>query len=43
VYPVISRQQLGKNITVANTHATIENLLDASFTMFVSYQRKIGD
>jgi hypothetical protein len=35
-----SRQQLDKTVTAAtNTHATIEELLDASFSMrFVSYQ-----
>jgi hypothetical protein len=42
---VVSRQRLGKNVTAAsNTHAAIEELLDASsYTESVSYQRKIGD
>jgi hypothetical protein len=32
--PVVARQRLGKNVTAAtNTHATIEELLDASFYM----------
>jgi hypothetical protein len=40
--PIVSRQRLGKNVTVAmNTHATIEELLDPRFSMlFVSYQGK---
>jgi hypothetical protein len=40
VYPIVPRQGLGENITAAtNTHATIEELLDASFSMrSVSYQ-----
>jgi hypothetical protein len=43
--PTAARQGLGKNVTAAtNTHATIEELLDASFFMrSVSYQRKVGD
>jgi hypothetical protein len=43
--PISARQQLSKNITAAtNTHATIEELLDASFSVqFVLYQRKVGD
>jgi hypothetical protein len=43
--PSIARQRIGKNVTVAtNTHATIEELLDASFSMrSVSYQRKVDD
>jgi hypothetical protein len=38
---VVGRQRLGRNVTaVTNTHATIEELLDASFSMWpVSYQR----
>jgi hypothetical protein len=42
--PIVARQRLGKNSTAAtNTHATIEELLDASFSMrSVSYQRKVG-
>jgi hypothetical protein len=40
--PTVARQRLGKNVTaVTNTHATIEELLDASFCMRpVSYQGK---
>jgi hypothetical protein len=40
--PIVARQRLGKNVTAAtNTHATIEELLDASFSMWpVSYQGK---
>jgi hypothetical protein len=43
--PLAVRQRLGKNDTAAtNTYITIEELLDASFSMrSVSYQRKIGD
>jgi hypothetical protein len=43
--PIVARQRLGKNATEAkNTHATIEELLDASLTMrSLSYQRKVGD
>jgi hypothetical protein len=39
---IVARQQLGRNVTdVMNTHATIEGLLDASFSMWpVSYQGK---
>jgi hypothetical protein len=38
--PLVARQTLGKNIIAAtNTQATIEELLDASFS--VSYQRKV--
>jgi hypothetical protein len=38
--PIAARQRLGKNVTVAtNTHATTEELLDASFSMWpVWYQ-----
>jgi hypothetical protein len=38
--PIVARQRFGKNVTaVTNTHATIEELLDASFSMWpVSYQ-----
>lgn len=37
--PLIARQQLGKNVTVAtNTHTTIQELLDASF--FISSMRE---
>jgi hypothetical protein len=40
--PVVARQRLGRNVSaVTNTHATIEELLDASFSMWrVSYQGK---
>jgi hypothetical protein len=40
--PIVPRQWLGRNVTaVTNTHATIEELLDASFSMWpVSYQGK---
>jgi hypothetical protein len=40
--PIDARQRLGRNvIAVTNTHATIEEMLDASFTMWpVSYQGK---
>jgi hypothetical protein len=36
---IVARQQLGRNVTaVKNTHAAIEELLDASFSMWpVSY------
>jgi hypothetical protein len=38
--PIVARQRLGRNVTeVTNTHATIEDLFDASFLMWpVSYQ-----
>jgi hypothetical protein len=40
--PIVARQRLGRNVTaVTNTHTTIEELLDASFSMWpVSYQGK---
>jgi hypothetical protein len=40
--PIVARQRLGRNVTaVTNTDATIEELLDASFSMRpVSYQGK---
>jgi hypothetical protein len=40
---IVARQRLGRNVTaVTNTHATIEELLDASFSLWpVSYQ--VGD
>jgi hypothetical protein len=43
--PFVARQRLGKNVTAAtNTHAKINELLDASFSMrSVSYQRRVGD
>jgi hypothetical protein len=39
---IVAMQRLGRNVTsVTNTHATIEELLDASFSMWpVSYQGK---
>jgi hypothetical protein len=46
VYPsIVARQRFGKNVTAAtNTHATIGELLVASFSMrYGSYQRKVGD
>jgi hypothetical protein len=43
--PLLDRQLLSNYVTAAmNTHETIEELLDASFSMWsVSYQRKVGD
>jgi hypothetical protein len=40
--PIVAMQRLGRNVTaVTNTHATIEELFDASFSMLpVSYQGK---
>jgi hypothetical protein len=40
--PIVARQRLGRKVTaVTNTHATIEELLDASFSMWpASYQGK---
>jgi hypothetical protein len=40
--PIVARQRLGRNVTaVTNTHTTIEELLDASFSMWpVPYQEK---
>jgi hypothetical protein len=40
--PIFARQRLGRNVTaVTNTHATIEEILDAWFSMWpVSYQGK---
>jgi hypothetical protein len=45
VSPVVAEQRLGKIVTVAtDTHMIIEDLLDASFSMwFVSYQRKVDN
>jgi hypothetical protein len=47
VFPpsIVSSQWLGKNFTTAtNTHAALEKLLDASFSMrSVSYRRNVGD
>jgi hypothetical protein len=41
----LARQRLGENVTAAtNTHETIEELFDASFSMrSVSYLKKVGD
>jgi hypothetical protein len=43
--PVVARQRLGKIVTAAtNTHATIEELMAASFSMWsVSGQKKVDD
>jgi hypothetical protein len=43
--PIVARQRLGKSVTAAtNTHATVEELLDATLSMrSVLYQRKVGD
>jgi hypothetical protein len=40
--PIVARQRLGRHVTaVMNTHATIKELLDTSFSMWpVSYQGK---
>jgi hypothetical protein len=40
--PIVAKQRLGRNVTaVTDTQATIEELLDASFSMWpVSYQEK---
>jgi hypothetical protein len=40
--PIGAKQRLGRNVTLLmNTHATIEEILDASFSMWpVSYQGK---
>jgi hypothetical protein len=42
---VVARQRHGKKVTATtNTHGTIEELLDASFSRrFVSYEKKVGD
>jgi hypothetical protein len=45
VHPhIAATQRLDNKVNAAtNTHATIEELLDASFSMWsVSYQRKVG-
>jgi hypothetical protein len=38
--PIVARQRFGRNVAaVKNTHATVEELLDASFSTWpVSYQ-----
>jgi hypothetical protein len=45
LYLYVAWQWLGKNVTAAmNTHATIEELLDPSFSMrSLSYQKKVGN
>jgi hypothetical protein len=42
---IVARQRLGRNMMAAkNTHATIQKMLDASFsTSSVSDQRIVGD
>jgi hypothetical protein len=42
--PIVARQRLCKNVIAGmNTHATIEEFLDASFPMLsMTYQRKVG-
>jgi hypothetical protein len=42
---MVARQRLGKNVAAAmHTHATIDELLNASFSMLsMSYQREVGD
>jgi hypothetical protein len=43
-FRIVARQQLGKNVTVAtNTHATKEELLEASYVWSVYHKMKIGD
>jgi hypothetical protein len=43
--PIVARQRLGKHVTAAtNTHAIVEQLLEASFSIrSMSYQRKLDD
>jgi hypothetical protein len=43
--PILARHRLGKNVTAAaNIYATIEGLLDGSFSMLsASYERTVGD
>jgi hypothetical protein len=45
LYVYVATHRLGKNVTAAtNTHDTIEELLDGSFSMRpVPYQMKVGD
>jgi hypothetical protein len=40
--PIVARQRFGRDVTaVTNTHAKVEELLDASFLMLpVSYEEK---
>jgi hypothetical protein len=42
-HPLVARQWLGKNVAAArNSHATIDELLDASFSVQpMSYQREV--
>jgi hypothetical protein len=43
--PTVARQRLGENVTAeTNEHATIEEVLDVSFSIrVVLYQRKVGN
>jgi hypothetical protein len=42
--PIVARQRVGKNVTAAtDAHATVEELLDASFSMRFMYQMKVCD
>jgi hypothetical protein len=42
--PIVAGQRLGRNVTaVTNTHARIEELLDASFSVARVVSRKVGD
>jgi hypothetical protein len=45
ITPIVARQRLGKHVlTTTNKHGTIQEMLDASFSMrFMSHQRKVGD
>jgi hypothetical protein len=39
--PIVAKQRLGRNVTaVTNTHARIEELVDASFSVWFLYQGK---
>jgi hypothetical protein len=42
---IVAMKRLGRSVAVVtNTHATIEELLDASYSMWpLSYQGKLGD
>jgi hypothetical protein len=41
---IVAKQQMGKHVPAAtNTHATVEELLDPSFSLrSVSYEKKVG-
>jgi hypothetical protein len=45
IFQIVARQRLGKNVAeTKNTHATVEDLMDSSFSMrSVSHQRKVGN